>query len=80
MPGADDILIAARSALLDALLALGDHTGEVTIIGAQAIYLHTGAADSTRGLLTSRWPKRPRTATSSSIPATWHTTRASRRP
>ena len=45
MPGADDILVAARSALLDALLALGDHTDEVTIIGAQAIYLHTGAAD-----------------------------------
>lgn len=44
MPGADDILVAARSALLDALLALGDHADQVTIIGAQAIYLHTGAA------------------------------------
>jgi len=43
MPGAADIFVAARSALLDALLALGDHTDMVTIIGAQAIYLHTGA-------------------------------------
>jgi hypothetical protein len=45
MPGADDVLVAARTALLDALAALGEHTDEVTIIGAQAIYLHTGAAD-----------------------------------
>jgi len=45
MPGADEVLVAARSALLDALMALGDHAEEVTLIGAQAIYLHTGAAD-----------------------------------
>ena len=45
MPGAGDILVAARSALLDALLALNDHADEVTIIGAQAIYLRTGATD-----------------------------------
>jgi hypothetical protein len=45
MPGADDVLVAARTALFDALAALGEHTDEVTIIGAQAIYLHTGAAD-----------------------------------
>jgi hypothetical protein len=45
MPGADDILVAARSALLDALIALGDHADQITIIGAQAIYLHTGTAD-----------------------------------
>lgn len=37
MPGADEILVAARSALLDALIALGDHAEEVTLIGAQAI-------------------------------------------
>ncbi len=45
MPGADEVLVAARSALLDALVALGDHADEITLIGAQAIYLHTGAAD-----------------------------------
>jgi hypothetical protein len=26
-------------------MALGDHAEEITLIGAQAIYLHTGAAD-----------------------------------
>jgi hypothetical protein len=45
MPGADEVLVAARTALLDALTALGDHANDVTLIGAQAIYLHTGAAD-----------------------------------
>jgi hypothetical protein len=40
-----EVLVAARSALLDALIALGEHAEEVTLIGAQAIYLHTGAAD-----------------------------------
>lgn len=45
MPGADEVLVAARSALLDALVVLGDHADEITLIGAQAIYLHTGAAD-----------------------------------
>jgi len=45
MPGVDEVLVAARAALLDALIALGDHAEEITLIGAQAIYLHTGAAD-----------------------------------
>jgi hypothetical protein len=44
MSGVDEILVAARSVLLDALLALGDHAEVVTLIGAQAIYLHTGVA------------------------------------
>lgn len=42
--GDADLLVRARSALLDALAALGDHRGAVVVIGAQAIYLHTGGA------------------------------------
>lgn len=42
--GYDNILIAARSALLDALEALSDQSDAVIVIGAQAIYLHTGNA------------------------------------
>lgn len=34
-----------RGALLDALEALGQHAGDVVVIGAQAVYLHTGAVD-----------------------------------
>ncbi len=41
--GAGDLLVQARSALLDALTALWDHRDSVVVIGAQAIYLHTGA-------------------------------------
>lgn len=44
MSGDDDnLLVQARSALLDALDALAAHADSVVIIGAQAIYLHTGA-------------------------------------
>ena len=44
-PGdADDLLVAARSALLDALGALGAHRDSVVVIGAQAIYLRTAGA------------------------------------
>ena len=43
-PGDAEILIAARSALLDALEALADQCGALVLIGAQAIYLHTGDA------------------------------------
>ena len=39
-----DLLARAREALLDALEALRDHRESVVVIGAQAIYLHTGAA------------------------------------
>lgn len=42
--GYDNVLIAARSALLDALEALSDQSDAVIVIGAQAIYLHTGNA------------------------------------
>ncbi len=41
--GAGDLLVQARSALLDALTALWEHRDSVVVIGAQAIYLHTGA-------------------------------------
>ena len=37
-------MVQARSALLDALQALAEHADSVVVIGAQAIYLHTGRA------------------------------------
>lgn len=40
-----DQLLAARRALLDALQALQSHLDALVLIGAQAIYLHTGAAN-----------------------------------
>lgn len=43
-PGDAEILVAARGALLDALDALSDQRAALVLIGAQAIYLHTGAA------------------------------------
>jgi hypothetical protein len=43
-PGDADLLTAARAALLDALGALQPHLHAVVVIGAQAIYLHTGGA------------------------------------
>lgn len=42
--GDADILVAARAALLDALDALRDQRDALVLIGAQAVYLHTGAA------------------------------------
>lgn len=46
MPGASDpIYVAARRILLDALAAIHDHLDAIVLVGAQAIYLHTGAAD-----------------------------------
>ena len=42
--GDANLLIAARSALLDALEALADQREALVLIGAQAIYLHTGGA------------------------------------
>jgi hypothetical protein len=45
-PGdASDLLVKARSALLDALEALAEHRDAIVIVGAQAIYLHTGSVD-----------------------------------
>lgn len=37
-----DLLVRARSALLDALVALDEHADSVVVIGAQAIHLRTG--------------------------------------
>ena len=46
MPGAPDPLyVRARSALLDALDALQPHLDAVVLVGAQAVYVHTGNAD-----------------------------------
>jgi hypothetical protein len=44
LPGDAETLVAARSALLDAWEALADQRDALVLIGAQAIYLHTGAA------------------------------------
>ncbi len=64
-----DLLVQVRSVLLDALEALRQHRDSVVLIGAQAIYLHTGAADvalaeSTKdtdlALDTRRLPDEPR--------------------
>jgi hypothetical protein len=48
MPGdPDPAYVRARRVLLDALEALRDHRAAVVLVGAQAIYLHTGAGDLT---------------------------------
>ena len=44
-PGVSEGYIAARSALLDALAALEQHLDALVLVGAQAIYVHTGTAD-----------------------------------
>jgi hypothetical protein len=41
---ADDLLVRARCALLDGLNALVAHRDSVIVVGAQAVYLHTGNA------------------------------------
>ena len=43
--GDANLLVKARSALLDALEALAEHRDAVVVVGAQAIYLHTGSVD-----------------------------------
>lgn len=40
----DPLYILARTTLLDALEALGEHRDAIVLIGAQAVYLHTGPA------------------------------------
>lgn len=46
MPGdPDPLYVRARAALLDALVALEPHIDALVLVGAQAIYLHTGDAD-----------------------------------
>jgi hypothetical protein len=41
----DPLYIAARGVLLDALEALSPHEEALILVGAQAIYLHTGDFD-----------------------------------
>lgn len=46
MPGVPDPeYVAARRVLLDALEALRDQLDAIVLVGAQAIYVHTGAAE-----------------------------------
>ena len=46
MPGGPDLLyVRARAALLDAAEALSEQLDAVVLVGAQAIYVHTGDAD-----------------------------------
>ncbi len=46
MPGAPDPLyVAARRTLLDALEAIRDHIEAVVLVGAQAVYVHTGEGE-----------------------------------
>lgn len=42
---ADPLYVRARTALLDAVEALAPHRDALILVGAQAIYLHTGDAD-----------------------------------
>ncbi len=43
-PGADEELVRSRSVLLDVLDALGGQAQAVVVVGAHAVYLHTGGA------------------------------------
>ena len=43
--GPDPLYVRARSALLDAVDALAEQLDAVVLVGAQAVYLHTGDAD-----------------------------------
>lgn len=46
MPGEPDPnYVLARRALLDGLMALEPHLASLVVVGAQAVYLHTGSAD-----------------------------------
>lgn len=46
MPGAvDPRHVIARKVLFDALDALGEHRASIVLIGAQAVYIHTGDAE-----------------------------------
>lgn len=41
----DPAYITARKALLDVLDVLGPHLKSIVLVGAQAIYIHTGEAE-----------------------------------
>jgi len=40
--GEENLILEARSALFDAMRALGPHQNSVILVGAQAVYQHTG--------------------------------------
>lgn len=42
MSGDANLIVEARTALLDAIAALQEHRDSVILVGAQAVYLHTG--------------------------------------
>lgn len=44
MLGDANLIVEARAALLDALAALEPHRDSLVLVGAQAVYLHTGSA------------------------------------
>jgi hypothetical protein len=37
--------VAARAVLIDVLQALEDHLPAIIVVGAQAVYMHTGSGD-----------------------------------
>ena len=46
MSGAPDLLyVRARAVLLDAAEALAEQLDAIVLVGAQAVYIHTGDAD-----------------------------------
>ena len=47
--------VAARSVLLDALVALEGHLDNLIRVGAQAVYRHTGEADLNIPLMTNSY-------------------------
>ncbi|MDQ3151989.1 MAG: hypothetical protein M3R63_09800 [Actinomycetota bacterium] len=50
-PGAAYVL--ARKVLLDALEGLGDHRRAAVLVGAQAVYVHTGSGELTTAPMTT---------------------------
>lgn len=49
----DELNVAARKVLLDALTALKDHRDALTVVGAQAVYLRTQEAEIRSAAYTS---------------------------
>ena len=44
MPGEANVIVEARAALLDAIVALAAHQHSVILVGAQAVYLRSKGA------------------------------------
>ena len=71
----DPLYVAARGVLLDALEGLGEQRDALILAGAQAIYVHTGAADlaiaeTAARSITARRKGRTHSASSVRFPAT----------